>query len=306
MYTAQNIYDLAIDLIDERLASGAINATTTAVYKARTPGILNLFQNRVYRNGDYFKEVNIPCKPTKNLLGMTAGMDYLEYLGIEKIIVVTGSVKNYYFEANSEGIIYIEDFTTQWNTLATVIVPSGTKEFTPYFNTVIPTTSATMSRIRFTGQYRYIITNYALFDVATSPTNPIIYRPWVKHTMPNDFKSIAQIIDEHCDRQFEKDSSYKFINRKDLYINYFYEGNIKISYKPVPPLLINMTDELVVDEITATSGAYFLAAHFLLIEDPGSASFFNGMFLELEAQANERTPATIQNIVDYQGGGYYF
>ena len=113
MYTVQDIFNLACDLIDERLASGAINATTTAVYKARTPGVLNLFQNRVYKNGDYFKEVNIPCKPTKNMLGITAGMDYTEYLGEEIIKVATGSVKNYYFEVDSEGIVYIEDSTTQ-------------------------------------------------------------------------------------------------------------------------------------------------------------------------------------------------
>jgi|GEM_PF-6801591 len=45
--TVQDIFDLTVDLIDERLASGAVNATTTAVYKARTPGILNLWQNEM-------------------------------------------------------------------------------------------------------------------------------------------------------------------------------------------------------------------------------------------------------------------
>jgi len=47
MYTAQNIYDLAIDLIDERLASGAINATNTTIYKARTLGLLTSWQNEI-------------------------------------------------------------------------------------------------------------------------------------------------------------------------------------------------------------------------------------------------------------------
>ena len=47
MYTVQDIFNLAIDLIDERLASGAINATNTTVYKARTPGLLTSWQNEI-------------------------------------------------------------------------------------------------------------------------------------------------------------------------------------------------------------------------------------------------------------------
>jgi hypothetical protein len=308
MYTVQDIYNITIDLIDEKLATGAINANTTAVYKARTPGILNLWQGENLSNSDLFSEHEISCKPATNMLGYKSGMDYLEYKGVEKTIEVDGSVKQYYFEVDGEGTVYIEDFNGNWNTLATIVVPSTVTSFTAYKDIVTPSPNATKSRLRFSGPYRYIITNYALFDIPVSPSKLIMFRPWVKHEMPEDFKSVEQIVEEYCDRQMEKATSYKWIGRGDLYIDYFYEGNIRISYKPVPKLFTSLADTLQVDEITSLSGAYFLAAHLLLEENPASASFFNGRYLELKALSNPKQVATIQDIVDVysmDGGGYY-
>lgn len=304
MYTAQQIFDISCDLIDEKLATGAINATTTATYKARTPGILNIWQAENLQNADLYSEYDISCKPASNMLGYASGMDYLEYKGIEMIKDCVGSVKQYYFEADGEGTVYVEDFNGAWNTLATIVIPNTVVNFTAFKGIVTPSLNATMSRLRFTGTYRYIITNYAMFDVPVSPSKLITFRPWVKHTMPLDFKSVEQIYNEYCDRQMEKDSSYKWVGRGDLYINYFFEGNIKISYKPVPILLTSMTDALQADEVTSMSGAYFLAAHLLLVEDPASASFFNERYLELKALSSVKTPATITDIIDvYSMGG---
>lgn len=307
MYTVQQIFDLMVDLIDERLASGLVNATTTAVYKARTPSIINIWQSENSGNGDNYKEYEVSNKPAMNMLGYTSGMDYLEYKGTEIIREVNGSVKSYYFETDSEGTVYVEDFNGSWHTLATIVVPNTVTTFTAHYASVTPSSGASKSRIRFTGPYRYLITNYALFDVAVSPTKPIIFRPFVKHTMPSDFKCIDQIYSEYCDRQMEKDTAYKWLNRGDLYINYFFEGNIRISYKPVPVQITTMTQTLELDEITSMSAAYFLAAHLLIVEEPASASFFNERYLELKALSNPKQIATISDIVDVYSisGGYY-
>jgi len=306
MYTVLEIFNLAIDLIDEKLATGAVNATTTAVYKARTPGILNIWQNENYNNGDLYAEHEISCKPATNMFGYSSGMDYLEYKGIEKIIEAVGSVKQYYFEVDGEGTVYVEDFNGTWNTLDTVIAPNTILSFTAFKALVTPSIGATKSRLRFSGAYRYIITNYAMFDVPVSPSKLITFRPYVKHKMPTDFKSVDQIIDEYCDRQMSVNSYYKWIGRGELFINYFYEGNIRISYKPVPAPIMDINQVLQVDEITSMSGAYFLAAHLGIIEEPASASFFNERYLELKALSNIKGTATMSDIIDVysMGGGY--
>lgn len=305
MYTAQQIFDLTMDLVNKRLANGTVNANTTAVYKARTPGILTMWQNENAKIGDLYKTVDISNKPTENLLGLNSGFDYLEFIGDEIIKETDGSVKAYYFEVDGDCTVYIEDYNGTWNTLAT-ITPTGVTDFTPYKGVVTPSTGATQSRIRFTGVYRYLITNYALFSVPMAPTKVIDYRPWIKKQMPDDFKSLNQIIEEYPVKQYSNSSDYKWEGRRDLYINYNYEGNIRIIYKPIPSPITSLTDTIAVDDITAMSGAYFLAAHILLVEDPDSASFFNQRYEDLKIQNNTKQPVAIQNITDVYGGGWQF
>jgi len=44
MVTAQQVLELALDLVEERLDSGAISPSDTISYKVRTPGILTMLQ----------------------------------------------------------------------------------------------------------------------------------------------------------------------------------------------------------------------------------------------------------------------
>lgn len=301
MFTAQQIFDLAADLINKRLANGTINATSTAVYKARTPGILTLWQNENAKSGDLYKTHEISNKPATNMLGYTSGFDYIEYVGTEIIKEAVGSVKSYYFEVDGDCTVYIEDFNGTWNTLAT-ISPTSVTDFTTYKGIVTPSNGATKSRIRFTGTYRYLITNYAMFSVPFQSNRVPDYRPWIKKEMPSDFKSLDQIIEEYPQRQYSKSISYKWEGRRDLYINYFYEGSVRVVYKPVPTPVTSLTQNIEIDDISAMSGAYFLAAHLILVEDPDSAGFFNQRYEEMKLENNIKQPATIDQIIDIYGG----
>jgi hypothetical protein len=181
MYTAQQIFNLAMDLVGKRANNGVIDANKTASYRVLAPGILTLWQSEIAKNGDFLKTHKITNKPIKNMLG--SGFDYLEYQGTGLTKECNGQAKAYYFEVDSEATVYIEDYTTQWNTLATITV-SDITELTAYKGVVTPTTGSTKSRIRFSGQYRYLITNYALFGVSLSPAKIPYYKPWVKNTVP--------------------------------------------------------------------------------------------------------------------------
>lgn len=304
MKTGQDIFELAIDLMDEKLASGAINGTTTAVYKARTPGILNIFQAENLNNGDLYKTFEISNTPILNILGATTGFDIKEFTGEDLVFECNSLAKSYYFEVDGPGTIYIEDFTTQWNILATITATDSVTSFTPYKGIVTPTFGAIRSRIRASGTYYYRIVNRALFANNFQTDRVPIYRPWVKHQMPDDFKSVDTIIDEYPDRQYMKESSSKWEGKRDLFVNYYYTGNIRIIYKPVPIMITSLTESLEIDDVTVMSAAYFVAAHLLLEENPASASFFNGRYMELKALSSVKAPASITEIVDvYSMGG---
>jgi len=305
MFLAQDIFNFAMDLISKRSPNGTIDAGKTASYRARSLGLLTLWQNIMVRSSDLYNTFEISNSPIPSLYGLITGFDIQEYGKIYPLADVTfetaGKAFSYYFEADGQGTVYIEDYTTQWNTLATINVPATVTNFTAYKGVTVPTSGATKSRIRLSGPYYYRTINRALFGMSLDPARIPDYRPWFKATMPSDFKSVDEIIEEYPDRQYNKSSTYKWEGRKDLYINYYYVGKVRVVYKPVPTTITDLTQTLQVDELSSMSGSYYLASHLLLIEDPASASFFQSMFEQLRLENNIKQPVSEAKIVDVYG-----
>lgn len=301
MVTAQQVFEIAMAFADEIDTTGSINPTNTADYRVRTPGILNAIQAELIKIGDMYKTFEITNKPIKSMFGLITGFDYMEFKGQEVIKEAAGSAKAYYFEVDGECTVYVEDYTTQWNTLAT-ITPTAINDFEAFKGIVTPTPGATKSRIRFTGEYRYLITNYALFDIPLSPTKVPDYRPWIKKELPQDFKSIDQVITEYPERQYSKDNNYKMEGKRDLYINYYYEGNMRVIYRPIPTAITDMTDTLEVDDITArTLLPYALGMELFKDENEALYNHFYRRYNDLKILGMTKQPAIEEKIINVYG-----
>jgi len=59
MVTAKEVFDITMDLIDEREETGIINPTNTKGYQVKTPGILTILQAELLQKEDVSK---IPVK----------------------------------------------------------------------------------------------------------------------------------------------------------------------------------------------------------------------------------------------------
>lgn len=305
MTTAQQVFEMTMAIADQLDEStGQINPTDTDGYKFRVPGILTTLQAELLKPGDIFSTFEYANKSVANLLGATAGHDYVEFLGTDINKEITGSAKAYYFEVSDDATVYIEDYTGSWNTLATVNCTPTSKGYTAYKGLVTPTPGATKSRIRFSGANRYIFTNYALFSAPFATSNDVpTYRPWVKVQMPEDFKSLEQIINEYPQRQYAKDTAYKWEGKGSLYINYYYEGNIRIVYRPIPGIISTINDTLQVDDVTArTLLVYGLGMELFKEESDIAYAHFKKRFNELKALSLIDKPASEQMIVNLYGG----
>ena len=53
--TGQDIFNITMDIIDERLDSGELSEDYTISYKVKTPGILNQLQAQIIDTSRYFK-----------------------------------------------------------------------------------------------------------------------------------------------------------------------------------------------------------------------------------------------------------
>lgn len=67
--TANTVFGLAVDLIDERLSTGVINTNATNVYLKRTPGLLNVWQ------GELYTKLHSATAPT-DIVNMTDNLTY--------------------------------------------------------------------------------------------------------------------------------------------------------------------------------------------------------------------------------------
>jgi hypothetical protein len=301
--TAQQIFDITCALIDEVLDTGLISTADTVSYSAKTPSLLTLLQAELIKQGDIYSTYEISNNPVTNLLGYTSEFDILAFEGTEFIREANGSAKAYYFEVDRVGTVYVEDYNGAWNTLATVTTTNTPDGFTPYKGVVTPSSGATKSRLRFTGSYYYRTTNRALFGIPFAVEADVPdYRKWVRHQMPTDFKSVNEIVSEEK-MSYSKNASYKWEGKRDLFMDYYYDGNIRIIYRPIPSIITALTDTLQIDDVTCrTVLPYGLAAHLLLTENQDSASFFQQRFDELKKDASKKPPSPTEEITDVYGG----
>lgn len=298
--TANDVFLITLSLSGDLDDNGQPDDVTDL--EVRTPGILTALQAEHIKTGDIFNTFEIANKPVTNMLGFTSGHDYIEFLGDDIIKEASGTVRAYYFEVSDDAVVYIEDFTSSWNTIATInCVPTG-GGYTDYKAKVTPTTGATKSRIRFSGTNRYIFTNYAMFNAPFASDNDIpSYRPWVEKQMPSDFKSVDQIIEEYPQSQYTKSSNFKWEGKNKLYIDYYYEGNIRIVYRPIPSAITSLDDILQVDDVTARSVLPWGLAMELYKDDETKFAYFERRYREMKDISMMKPPASEGQILNVYG-----
>jgi hypothetical protein len=306
--TVNDVFIQAMALADEMTDTiNVVNESDTASYKARTPGILNLLQAELIRQGDLYSNFEYSWKPIDNLLGHEVGFTPVSYVGEEQTFEGPGTPYAYSIDVDGEGTIYIEDFTGVWNTLATITTTDPTyRSFTNYKGVVTPTPNSSRGRIRLAGTYQYNMTNFALFGSPMKLARVPAYAPWMKVTLPADFKSMDQVVNELGNASYQKDGFYKWENMKDLYVNYLYEGTVRINYRPIPTLLTTTTDLIQLDDVTArTLLPYGLAAELFKEENKDIASYCASRYSDLKASSMIRRPASEQQMQDVYGGFDY-
>lgn len=310
-YTIEQLFTRACSLIDSLKVDGTVDASTTADYRGRTLTLVDMAQKELIRQADNYKIYELSRKPVQSMFGFMGGFGIDEYKANEDLKFEVsndsyGGVKAYYFEADaSTGTAYIEDYTGQWNILATIALANTGLGFVAYSGAVTPTNGATKSRIRFTGPYYYKVTNRALFNLAFQANKVPVYRPWVPIELPTDVKMIDQVITEYPPLKYENELFYKIEwsgNRQTLYIDYYFEGKVRVQYKPIVTAPTSMSDLVMVDDVTAQAISYFLAMNFVATEqNEYLTGLFKAQYDRLKAEANIKQPSGTIGIIDVYG-----
>lgn len=294
------MYDVRA-LLDEYSDDGNItSAADVADINAKGVRFVDMAQKELFRTGNLYRTKKIVNKPYDNALGRNTGFDIVQYVGTPQYYPLSGvKAQSYYFEADSDFTVNIQEFEAgAWSNLITIT--AVITENTEYKGKITPTSSGNLIRMEFTGSYAYHHKNRALFDIPFKTVPD--YKPWIKFEMPDDFRMVDVIIQEYPDRQYSRDPNYKWEGFKTFFLNYYFEGEIRIIYKPVPIEITLLTQTLEVDDITCNAISYYVAAKLAPFENKNLVNFFEGKYNELKLESFIKMPSSEQAIVDVYGG----
>jgi hypothetical protein len=310
-YTAQKITDMAIAIVNDLSDSGTVSTTDSAEALHRAPYLLDLWQKEMAKSGDLYKTYEVSCFRKKNLLTDVNQFQIVENNGESQSYSAKGA-NCFYFEVDGDCSVTIQEdgvdvsgyyvfnngTPTAFTGTISLSVPAGTTSFLTCKG-IISSAGGNVT-MTFTGSYYFRHNNRALspYKFATADKVPD-FKPWYKITMPADFKSRSQVVNEFPSWQYENDASHKWEGNNELYVMFSYEGIIRIKYVPVPVEITSLTQTIEVDDITAISGAYYLAWHFLLSdESTEAAAACKSKFESLKKESMLKAPLSNQEIID--------
>lgn len=262
----------------------------------------DMAQKELYKSGRLYKTFEYANTPAPNLLGDYSNFDIVDFIGEVQYYPASGGVygaKSYYFEADGEGTVTIEENRNGvWTTIKTINISSTVTSLTPFKGSISPLSNSNQIRMKFNGTTHYRHVNRCLYSYPFSESKIPAYRPWIKIQMPSDFKSIDQIIEEYPVMQYSVNPNHKWEGFKDLYINYGYAGNIRIIYKPVPKTIASINDILEIDDITAEAITYYCAARLAPFKKKELVQFFEDKYNELKFESKTNNVNCSTEIVD--------
>lgn len=304
MATVQDIFYNARALIDDYNDDGVIIAPDD-VASLETNGMrfVNMGLGEIYAKSRNYETFKITRKPVPNLLGSATYFNILEFIGEDASYQALGA-KAYYFEVDNDAIVYVEEYIGSVWTLLSTIDTTGTTELTAFKGLITPSDSANMIRLRFSGTTFYRYKNIAMFSYPFKLADIPDYRAWVKYTLPTNVGDIKKVVTEYPTRQYSNDSNFKLEGFNDLYINYFYDGEIRIIYSPIPETLTDATDIIPINNPIALQFLnYYVAAKIALTEAPDIANFLEQKSNELKFESIKGQPSSEVKITDMYFGG---
>lgn len=306
--TVKSLFLKARSLLDEYSDDGVMIPDADVIdMQMKSIELADMAQKELYKTGRLYKTFEFANKPSPNLLGLLSNFDIVDFTGDEQYYPSETGVagaKAYYFEADGEGTVTIEENQSgAWVALTTIDIPSTVTSFTTYKGTLSPLDSSNKVRMQISGTTHFRHVNRCLFSYPYASDRVPDYRPWFKVEMPSDFRSIDQIIEEYPQRQYTKSANYKWEGFRNLYVNYYYEGNVRVVYKPVPTTLTTIDDTLEIDDITAQAIVYYIAARLAPYENKELVNYFEGKYAELKLESTTEAPLGESAIIDVYGIG---
>jgi hypothetical protein len=120
---------------------------------------------------------------------------------------------------------------------------------------------------------------------------------WVPYVLPSDLGDIDSIVID--DSRYSSSTVTRLEGFNTLYISPFFEGELRVIYKPKPQRYTDVSTELPINSPVAEQYMVFYVAAKIAITDlPDYANFFEQKANELKFMSMKAQPASEESIVD--------
>jgi len=303
--TVQEIIYDARALLDSYTDDGVVIAAAELPdFEASCLRFTDMGQKELFKIGRIQKTIELANSPINNELGTQ--FDIVDFLGeIQYYPSENGVVaKSYYFEADRTHTVVVQEYESgTWSDLITT--STNVTSLTAYKANITPTTVGNKIRLKFTGITFYRHVNRALYNVSfQSDADVPVYQAWIELTLPSDFKSLEDVIEEFECNNYHSSTSHKFEAPNRFYYNYFFRGILRIVYNPIPITITAKTDTLEIDDIAAKALAFYIASWISPYENQSMTNPLFQKYEELRERLTMTEPSTEESIIDvYSSSG---
>lgn len=233
----------------------------------------------------------------------------------EEIIFEATGAKSYYFEADGNGVLYVEQYNTEldrWDVITSVELTS-TRTFVPYRGFIKKEGKFVggLVRLRFSGEYLYSIKNVAMYKHLYSDNVDDI-PAYESYTRYNLSELVEDFLTFSCPPIFEGERNcilnqdYEIEGKSTIMLPYDKKGLYRVLYEKCPTLLVNKgdtpNDETLIDldEEMCSLLPPLIAAYVWCDDEPTKAEYYMNLYRErvseLEHFKAATTPTQIRSV----------
>lgn len=251
-------------------------------------------------------------RPLENCIS-DASFEAVDVTG--EVIYTAENVKSYYFEADGNGVLYIEMLnpTTQnWDVIGTVaLISSGV--FVPYRGFIKEGDGFVSGqvRLRFLGEYIYTIRSVAMYRYLLSASADDIpaYEPFTRYdirSLVTDFLELCcpPIIDDEDGKVLNQD--YELEGDSTILLPCSGRGVYKVLYEHRPNAISSDGEpasdetEIDLDEELCSLLPILVAAYVWIDDEPTKSEYYMNLYRErvqlIEQHAKQNKPVQIRSI----------
>lgn len=234
---------------------------------------------------------------------------------IDDIIYEAEGAKAYYFEADGNGVLYLEEYITdtgEWRIFGEL--PLQSKQiFVPYKGFIKKQGDFVDGRIRlrFTGEYLYSVKNVALYqylyngEVADIPAYEAYTRYDVKELVP-DFMALCSPPIREEEENTLLNQEYEQEGDSIILLPYDKRGVYKVLYEHRPTAIENTgattedTQELDLDDELCSLMPILVASYVWIEDEPEKSEYYMSLYRERVQEIvlfrKETAPVLIKNV----------